>query len=100
MAWHKLGGGIQSVWVGYALDVGRFELGYFAVTDGIRGAEVLRELWSPILELWGPAGLAQYLLGRPPGETTLQALEAAATSGASPDLLAAIVLASPEFQLQ
>ena len=80
--------------------VGRFELGYFAVTDGIRGAEVLRELWAPILELWGPAGLAQYLLGRPPGETTLQALEGAATSGASPDLLAAIVLASPEFQLQ
>ena len=24
MAWHKLGGGIQSEWVGYALDVGRF----------------------------------------------------------------------------
>ena len=27
MAWHKLGGGIQSEWVGYALDVGRFEIG-------------------------------------------------------------------------
>ena len=27
LAWHKLGGGVQSEWVGYALDVGRFEIG-------------------------------------------------------------------------
>ena len=27
MAWHKVGGGIQSEWVGYFLDVGRFEIG-------------------------------------------------------------------------
>ena len=27
LAWHKVGGGIQSDWVGYYLDVGRFEVG-------------------------------------------------------------------------
>ena len=27
LAWHKLCGGVQSEWVGYALDAGRFEIG-------------------------------------------------------------------------
>ena len=27
LAWHKVGGGVQSDWVGYFLDVGRFEIG-------------------------------------------------------------------------
>ena len=27
IAWHKVGGGVQSDWVGYYLDVGRFEIG-------------------------------------------------------------------------
>ena len=27
LAWHKVGGGVQSEWVGYFLDVGRFEIG-------------------------------------------------------------------------
>ena len=27
LAWHKAGGGIQSDWVGYYFDVGRFEIG-------------------------------------------------------------------------
>ena len=27
LAWHKLGGGVETEWVGYALDVGRFEIG-------------------------------------------------------------------------
>ena len=30
LAWHKVGGGIQSDWVGYFLDVGRFEIGISA----------------------------------------------------------------------
>ena len=30
LAWHKLSGGVQFEWVGYLLDVGRFELGISA----------------------------------------------------------------------
>ena len=35
MAWHKLGGGLQSEWFGYALDVGRFEIGVGPATRSL-----------------------------------------------------------------
>ena len=80
--------------------VSRFEFGYFAAADRLEGVRTDRALWEPIVGLWGPAGLAQYLLGELPGPATMGALTQAAENGAAPDVLAAIVLASPEFQLQ
>ncbi len=80
--------------------VTRFEFGFLAVTDRIEGARVDAALWEPIVAIWGTDGLAQYLLGQLPSDTTRAALSQAAADGAEPGLLAAMVLGSPEFQLQ
>ena len=52
LAWHKLGGGIQSEWVGYALDVGRFEIG---ITE-------LRAQWA--IQEGHLLGVARYMYRR------------------------------------
>ncbi len=78
----------------------RFEAGYLLATNNLPGVRIDDGLWAPIVELWGIEGLAQYLLGRPAGALTRAALEKAAGEGAAPALLAALVLASPEFQQQ
>jgi hypothetical protein len=80
--------------------VTRFEFGFLAATNGLEGARVDAALWEPILQIWGTDGLAQYLLGQLPSDGTRQALEDAAAGGADPGLLVAMVLGSPEFQLQ
>lgn len=80
--------------------VTRFEFGYLAATNRIEGVQVDAALWEPILDLWGTDGLAEFLLGKLPSATTRAALEQARADGADPGLLAAMVLGSPEFQLQ
>lgn len=80
--------------------VTRFEFGYLAATNRIDGVRVDSALWEPILELWGTDGLAQYLLGQLPSQATRDALATGAANGADAGLLAAMVLGSPEFQLQ
>ncbi len=79
--------------------VGRFTFAHQAATGAVPGTDIDADLWRPLFTLWGTEGLAHYLLGRPPGATTRAALETAARSGAQPGLLAALVLAGPEFQL-
>ena len=94
--WPEIGSGILSP----GGMVTRFDFGYLAATDRIEGARVDAQLWEPLVEIWGTDGLSQYLLGRLPGKTTRAALQKAHADGADPGLLAAIVLGSPEFQLQ
>ncbi len=80
--------------------VTRFEFGYLVASGAIQGVRVDTNLWESILGIWGTDGLAQFLLGRLPSASTRTALESAAAGGATPALLAAMVLGSPEFQLQ
>ncbi|MDG2303829.1 MAG: DUF1800 domain-containing protein [Candidatus Binatia bacterium] len=80
--------------------VTRFEFGFLAAANRLEGARVDAALWEPILQIWGTDGLAQYLLGQLPSDGTRKALEDAAAAGADPSLLVAMVLGSPEFQLQ
>ena len=80
--------------------VTRFEFGFLAATNRVEGARVDAALWQRILQIWGTDGLAQYLLGQLPSETTRDGLRNAAAEGAEPGLLVAMVLGSPEFQLQ
>ena len=80
--------------------VTRFEFGYLATSNRIEGVRIDSALWEPILDLWGTDGLAQFLLGKLPAQTTREALATARSEGAAPELLAAMVLGSPEFQLQ
>lgn len=80
--------------------VTRFEFGYLVASDAIEGVRVDEDLWESILQIWGTDGLAQFLLGRLPSASTRAALDAAAAGGATATILAAMVLGSPEFQLQ
>lgn len=80
--------------------VTRFEFGYLVAANQIEGVTVHTPMWEPIVSVFGTDGLALYLLGRFPSQATRDALARAASNGADSTLLAAIVLGSPEFQLQ
>jgi len=80
--------------------VSRFELAYRVASGSVEGVDVDASTWERIVAVWGAPALASYLLGRAPGPDTLAALEMARRDGASGTLLAALVLASPEFQQQ
>ena len=60
LAWHKLGGGVQHEWVGYLVDVGRFELG---ITE-LRRAWALRWIGDKIREQRVALGELREGLGR------------------------------------
>jgi uncharacterized protein (DUF1800 family) len=80
--------------------VSRFDLAYRVASGGIDGVAVDVSRWNPIVREFGVRGLSSYLLGREPSASTLAALEHAYAEGAGGTLLAALVLASPEFQQQ
>ncbi len=80
--------------------VRRFELAYRVATGDIPGIRIDRELWERVVALWGVEGIARLLLLRPPETATSDALERARAEGARGPLLAALALASPEFQRQ
>ena len=76
LAWHKLGGGVQQEWIGYLLDVGRFQLGVTAsraawatgwLNDRIREQRVplgeLREALGRLQFVTGPLELFRPFLG-------------------------------------
>jgi uncharacterized protein (DUF1800 family) len=80
--------------------VARFEHAYAIATGTIPNIEYSPVAWQEVIDFIGTDGLAVYILGRWPTPATSAALRNAARQGARADLLAALVLASPEFQLQ
>lgn len=80
--------------------VARFEHAWEIAAGTIPFIEYSPVEWQEVIDFIGTDGLAVYILGRWPTESTSAALRKAAARGASARLLAALVLASPEFQLQ
>lgn len=80
--------------------VARFEHAYAIATGTIPNIEFSAVKWQEIIDFIGTDGLAVYILGRWPTESTSAALRNAAEQGANAPLLAALVFASPEFQMQ
>jgi uncharacterized protein (DUF1800 family) len=80
--------------------VSRFELASLVASDRIGGVAVDVSRWEPIVQTFGVRGLALSLLGREASPATLDALERTSAGGGRAALLAALVLASPEFQQQ
>ena len=80
--------------------VSRFELAYAIASNSIASVEWLPLNWDVIVSAFGTDGLSLYVTGRWPDPDTSAALRRAQEGGASATLLAALALASPEFQLQ
>jgi uncharacterized protein (DUF1800 family) len=80
--------------------VARFDLADRVASDRVEGAFVDVSRWDAIVQAFGVRGLAIHLLGREASPTTLAALESASRDGGRGAVLAALVLASPDFQVQ
>jgi uncharacterized protein (DUF1800 family) len=81
--------------------VARFDVATRVARSGIPGVRVDTSRWARLASgSAGIDGLAQDILLVPPSADTRAALVEARDAGASPDLLAALVLSSPEFQQQ
>jgi uncharacterized protein (DUF1800 family) len=81
--------------------VGRFDAAYRIASGRVAGVRVDTARWARLVQ--GPNGvdtLTSALLRGPVSATTTAALEQAHAAGATPALLAALVLSSPEFQQQ
>ena len=80
--------------------VSRFELAYAVAAGNLPNIDWLPLGWDNVVALFGTDGLLLYVTGRWPDPDTSAALQRARENGASATLLAALALASPEFQLQ
>lgn len=80
--------------------VSRFELAYAVAAGTVPNIDWLPLGWDNVVALFGTDGLLLYVTGRWPDPDTSAALQRARENGASATLLAALALASPEFQLQ
>lgn len=81
--------------------VTRFDVAYLVASGAIPGARIDATRWAPLAQ--DPRGvdaILQEVLLAPASATTRDALEEARAAGASPSLLAALALSSPEFQQQ
>ena len=81
--------------------VTRFDVASDVARNRVAGVRIDTARWAKLLSgAGGVDALAQEILLAPPSGATRAALVEARDAGATPDLLAALVLSSPEFQQQ